>query len=165
MAPALSNGARLHPKLRGHVRWAHGATRRLARALFHAMARFGPKLEREQVLLGRFVDLGTELFALSATCARAQQLGAPEALALADYFCRTARLRIESSSTGCTTTPTAPATESRSLSLAASTSGWRREFWRAKAPLLLTHAFKPRQHLSELHRHRLAVIREERKPV
>ena len=70
-----TSGTPLDPRLRGHVRWAHRATRRLARALFHAMARYGPKLEREQVLLGRFVDLGTEIFALSATCARAQQLG------------------------------------------------------------------------------------------
>ena len=60
------------------------------------MARFGPKLEREQVLLGRFVDIGTELFALAAACARAQSLGDASAIGLADYFCRLARLRVES---------------------------------------------------------------------
>ncbi len=59
------------------------------------MARFGPKLEREQVLLGRFVDIGTELFAITATCARAQDLDKPTARELADYFCRTARIRID----------------------------------------------------------------------
>jgi hypothetical protein len=85
----------MHPKLVGHVAWARSATRRLARALFHAMARFGPKLEREQVLLGRFVDIGTELFAIAATCARAESLGEANAVAVADYFCRTARLRID----------------------------------------------------------------------
>ena len=58
------------------------------------MARFGPKLEREQVLLGRFVDLGTELFALTAACSHAQSLGTPEAIALADYFARITRLKI-----------------------------------------------------------------------
>jgi hypothetical protein len=66
------------------------------------MLRHGPKLEREQLLLGRFVDIGTELFAIAATCARAQSMQsegdtarAREALELADYFCRAARLRIE----------------------------------------------------------------------
>ncbi len=42
--------------------------------LFHAMAKYGPKLEREQVLLGRFVDIGTEFFAMLASCSRAQQM-------------------------------------------------------------------------------------------
>ena len=62
----------------------------------------GPKLDRQQVLLGRFVDIGTELFAIAATCSRAQALltssGEPrkrETLELVDYFCRSARLRIE----------------------------------------------------------------------
>ena len=82
------------PRLTRHVRWAAGAARKLARALFHAMARFGPKLEREQVLLGRFVDLGTELFALTAACSRAHALGTPEAIELADFFARLARLKI-----------------------------------------------------------------------
>jgi hypothetical protein len=66
------------------------------------MVRFGPKLEREQVLLGRFVEIGTELYAIAATCARAQGLvarGAKEQnaglLELVDYFCRSSRLRIE----------------------------------------------------------------------
>ena len=57
-------------------------------------SRFGPKLEREQVLLGRFVDLGTELFALTAACSRAHALGTPEAIELADFFARLARLKI-----------------------------------------------------------------------
>ena len=83
--------------LRCHLRFVERSSRRLARGLFHAMARFGPKLEREQLLLGRFVDIAAELFAMTATCARAQRAGASEADAsvLADYFCRNARLRVE----------------------------------------------------------------------
>ena len=81
-------------RLASHLRFAAAATRKLARALFHAMARFGPKLEREQVLLGRFVDLGTELFALTAACSRAHALGTPEAIDIADYFARLTRLKI-----------------------------------------------------------------------
>src|ERR1043166_8912479 len=91
-----------HPKLAGHLRYASRTSRRLARRLFHAMVRFGPKLEREQVLLGRFVEIGTELYAIAASCARAQALlqrGEKEQSAglidLVDYFCRSSRLRIE----------------------------------------------------------------------
>ena len=87
----------------GHLRYVARTNRRLARAIFHAMLRHGPKLEREQLLLGRFVDIGTELFAISAVCLRGQRLFNPvnsmdkneELPGLIDYFCHTARLRIE----------------------------------------------------------------------
>ena len=86
-----------------HLRFAARTSRRLARTMFHAMLRNGPKLERQQLLLGRFVDIGTELFAITATCLRAERLmrqestGAEkvELLHLVDYFCRASRLRIE----------------------------------------------------------------------
>ncbi|MEO6787116.1 MAG: acyl-CoA dehydrogenase family protein, partial [Chthoniobacteraceae bacterium] len=84
----------LHPVLAKHVRWAERTSRRLARRLFHKMVRFGPKLEREQMLLGRFVDIATELFAITATCARAESLGDHEACAVADHFCGLARSRV-----------------------------------------------------------------------
>jgi hypothetical protein len=90
----------LHETLRGHVNYSAAASKRLARGLFHAMARFGPKLDREQLLLSRFVGIATELFAISATCSYAQWLlgqGKPadEILSVADYFCRSARMRID----------------------------------------------------------------------
>src|SRR5213083_444595 len=100
----LLNGAgkidNLHETLRGHVNYAARTSKRLARGLFHAMARFGPKLDREQLLLSRFVGIATELFAISATCSYAQWLlsqGRPadEILSVADYFCRSARMRID----------------------------------------------------------------------
>src|SRR5260221_6709351 len=90
-----------HPVLAQHMRFAANASHRLARHLFHAMAGDGPKLERKQVLLGRFVDIGTEIFAIATSCARAQSMlradeqAKSDLLALADYFCRTARLRID----------------------------------------------------------------------
>ena len=62
------------------------------------MVRFGPKLERRQMVLFRAVDIGAELFAMSAACSRAQVLskqGRPEAVALADAFCLEARERIK----------------------------------------------------------------------
>jgi hypothetical protein len=53
------------------------------------------------LLLGRLVDIGAELFAITATCARAQSLLAcrttqerDELLRLVDYFCTAAGLRI-----------------------------------------------------------------------
>src|SRR6188472_2246239 len=100
----LLNGAgnieNLHEVLLGHVDYAARTSKRLARGLFHAMARFGPKLDREQLLLSRFVGIATELFAISATCSYAQWLlgqGKPadEILSVADYFCRSARMRID----------------------------------------------------------------------
>jgi alkylation response protein AidB-like acyl-CoA dehydrogenase len=88
--------------LKRHVNYAGKTSRRLARHLFHAMVKFGPKLEREQVLLSRFVEIGADLFAMAATCARAQSSlknatdeEKTEVLDLADYFCASARLRVE----------------------------------------------------------------------
>src|SRR6266699_1079727 len=100
----MPNGAgkidNLHETLHGHVNYAARTSKRLARGLFHAMARFGPKLDREQLLLSRFVGIATELFAISATCSFAQhkiEKGEPrgEVLSVANYFCRSARMRID----------------------------------------------------------------------
>jgi alkylation response protein AidB-like acyl-CoA dehydrogenase len=84
-------------RLARHLRYIERATRKLGRAIFHAMVRFGPKLERKQMVLFRAVDIGAELFAMSAACVRAQMLakrGNREALELADLFCREAAERI-----------------------------------------------------------------------
>jgi hypothetical protein len=39
----------LHADLREYVNYSASASKRLARGLFHAMMRFGPKLDREQL--------------------------------------------------------------------------------------------------------------------
>src|SRR5215211_2198664 len=80
-----------------HLRWAERHTRHLGRTLFHAMVRFGPKLERRQMVLFRGVDIGADLFAMTAACVRARMLareGNHAATELADLFCREARQRI-----------------------------------------------------------------------
>jgi Acyl-CoA dehydrogenase, C-terminal domain len=92
--------SKLHPQLRPHIQYAAATSKKLARRLFHAMMRFGPKLEREQLLLSRFCGVATELFALSATCSYAQHKidkgeQPNDILSVADYFCRSARLRID----------------------------------------------------------------------
>ena len=47
---------KLHADLRPHIQYAANTSKKLARGLFHAMMRFGPKLEREQLLLSRFAE-------------------------------------------------------------------------------------------------------------
>ena len=85
-------------KLAKHMRYIERNARHLGRSIFHAMVRYGPKLERKQAVLFRAVDIGAELFAMSAACSRAMMLkerGQKEAIALADTFCREAQLRID----------------------------------------------------------------------
>ncbi|HSA57814.1 MAG TPA: acyl-CoA dehydrogenase family protein [Gemmatimonadaceae bacterium] len=80
-----------------HLRFVDRMTNRLGRSLFHAMVRFGPKLERRQMVLFRAVDIGADLYAMAAACVRARMLaerGQREAYRLADIFCRDARRRI-----------------------------------------------------------------------
>ncbi|MFQ5788892.1 MAG: acyl-CoA dehydrogenase family protein [Acidobacteriota bacterium] len=98
--PALPSTEKMDPQLARHVRYVARTSRKLARRMFHAMLRHGPKLEREQMLLGRFVDIGTELFAQAASATRAQALikegrDRKEVLALVEHFCAESRLRIE----------------------------------------------------------------------
>jgi len=90
----------LHRDLQKHVDYAARTSKKLARGLFHAMARFGPKLDREQLLLSRFVGIATELFAISATCSFAQYKidhgeSPDDVLSVANYFCRSAKMRID----------------------------------------------------------------------
>ena len=64
------------------------------------MARFGPKLEKEQVILGNFVDIGVGLFVMGSALSYADHLMArnpsdDSPQELADLFCREARKRIE----------------------------------------------------------------------
>lgn len=85
-----------------HLRYVERTSRRLARATFYTMVRFGPGLEKRQAVLGRVVDIGAELLVMSATVLYAKTLekrGGDErgADALADAFCRQARRRISAS--------------------------------------------------------------------
>jgi len=82
-----------------HVRYVERTSRRLARATFHAMVRFGPGLEKRQAVLGRIVDVGADLLVMTAAISRARMLSekgtdGEAATALADAYCRMARRRI-----------------------------------------------------------------------
>ncbi|MEU0442011.1 acyl-CoA dehydrogenase family protein [Streptomyces sp. NPDC006186] len=83
-----------------HLRHVERTARRLARSTFYAMSRWQGRMETKQAFLGRIVDIGAELFAMSAACVRAEMLRSRgdhgrEAYQLADAFCRQARLRID----------------------------------------------------------------------
>ncbi|MET7672165.1 acyl-CoA dehydrogenase family protein [Micromonospora luteifusca] len=83
--------------LAGHLRQVERSSRKLARSTFYAMSRWQGKMERKQAFLGRVVDIGAELFAMSAVCVRAsaERESRPENVELADLFCRQARVRVD----------------------------------------------------------------------
>ncbi|MFG2515451.1 acyl-CoA dehydrogenase family protein [Streptomyces sp. NPDC048584] len=83
-----------------HLRYVERTSRKLARSTFYAMSRWQGRMETKQGFLGRIVDIGAELFAMSAACVRAELLrgrgeNGREAYQLADAFCRQARIRVE----------------------------------------------------------------------
>ncbi|WP_234320496.1 acyl-CoA dehydrogenase family protein [Streptomyces sp. SBT349] len=89
-----------HPNLAAHLRYAERSARKLARATFYGMSRWQGRMEARQSFLGRVVDIGAELFAMSAACVHAERLRTHaehghEAYQLADAFCRQARARVE----------------------------------------------------------------------
>lgn len=87
--------------LASHLRFIERSSRKLARNTFYGMARWQAKLEQRQGFLGRIVDIGAELFAMSAACVRAevQRTADPvvgrQAYELAGVFCEQATLRVE----------------------------------------------------------------------
>ncbi|MBK8725100.1 MAG: acyl-CoA dehydrogenase family protein [Holophagaceae bacterium] len=89
-----------HGRLGQHLRFAERATRKLSRALFHAMVKNGPKLEKKQVTLFRGVEIGADIFAMVAAILFAEDMkaqGLPQAQQcsdLADLFCRNTTMRI-----------------------------------------------------------------------
>lgn len=103
--PASGVPADFTPEIRHALSFASSASKRLARSLFHAMASHGPKLDKQQILLGRIVDIGTELFAITAAALRADSLirnkvdgyDRDELVRLVEYFTADARLRVEAS--------------------------------------------------------------------
>ncbi len=83
-----------------HLSFINKTTKKLSRRLFHAMVRYQQKLEKQQLILFRFVEIGTDLFAMSVCLSRAERLMADNPddetpQALADYFCRKAEGRIK----------------------------------------------------------------------
>ncbi|MHC0434173.1 acyl-CoA dehydrogenase family protein [Streptomyces sp. O3] len=89
-----------HRDLSGHLRYVERTSRKLARSTFYAMSRWQGRMETKQGFLGRIVDIGAELFAMSAACVRAELLRTggdhgQAAYQLADVFCRQSRIRVD----------------------------------------------------------------------
>lgn len=87
-------------RLADHYQGIDSMAHRLARTIFHYMGLYRDRLERKQVVLGHLMDIGTELFAMAATCSYARKLKQQNPnddtpISLADYFCREATRRIE----------------------------------------------------------------------
>ena len=84
-----------------HLRYVERRSRKVARQTFYAMGRWQAKMEYKQAFLGRIVDIGAELFAMAASCTRAEMIRQQDpqqgkaAYELAEAFCEQSRLRIE----------------------------------------------------------------------
>jgi hypothetical protein len=87
--------------LASHLRFVERSSRRLARASFHGMLAYQAKLQNKQAFLFRLVDIANETFAMAAAVTRAQALASrkapegPQAVRMADVFCRSARRRVK----------------------------------------------------------------------
>ena len=68
----------IHPSLKPKLKYVQKTSKKLARALFHAMLLGGSKLDKQQLLLGRLAEIGTELFVITASVLRCnEQLKGP----------------------------------------------------------------------------------------
>ena len=99
--PALNSyGELTDRRLVLHMQYVDGASKKLARFVFHTMMKYQKKLESKQIILNRMVDIGVELFAMAAACSYADALIKKDktksnAVDLADLYCHTARERIQ----------------------------------------------------------------------
>jgi hypothetical protein len=84
-----------------HLRYVERHSRKLARQTFYAMGRWQAKMEYKQAFLARIVDIGAELFAMAASCTRAEMIRHEDAnkgeaaYELAAAFCEQSRLRVD----------------------------------------------------------------------
>ena len=92
--------AQVPAKLRSHLNYVEQSSRKLARELFHAMMKYQAGLEKRQRILFRFVNIGSDLFAIAASCSRAAMLYAQNPsdespIELANQLSREAERRIK----------------------------------------------------------------------
>ena len=88
-------------ELAGQMRFVERASRKLARSTFYGMARWQAGTEAHGAFLGRIVDIGAELFAMSAAVVYTQTAiqehpeRADQTRELAEAFCNQARHRTD----------------------------------------------------------------------
>ncbi|VAX35260.1 Acyl-CoA dehydrogenase [hydrothermal vent metagenome] len=83
-----------------HLAYIGKTSKKLARALFHAMVKYQKELEKEQIVLGHFVDIGTLLFAMAAVLSNTNRMSddlekSSSVQELADLACRRFIVQIE----------------------------------------------------------------------
>jgi alkylation response protein AidB-like acyl-CoA dehydrogenase len=106
--PSLATGEGQKPgsfaefgPLATHLRYVERHSRKLARQTFALMGRYQAGLEQKGRLLGRIVDIGAELFAISAACVYAQRIATDDpskrdsVYELCGLFCTQARRRAD----------------------------------------------------------------------
>jgi hypothetical protein len=106
--PKLAVGAGQRPgsfdefgTLASHLRYAERSCRKLARSTFYGMSRWQGRMEKKQAFLGRVVDIGAELYAITASCVHARTMANEDAARgetayeLADLFCNQSRRRVD----------------------------------------------------------------------
>lgn len=88
----------LGPSLATYFQFIEKTAPKLARNIFYYMAKYQKKLEHKQMILGRLMDIGTDLFVMAAACSyaklQAQKLNNDSPIDLARYFCEGAMRRI-----------------------------------------------------------------------
>ena len=97
--PVMSSDFGMEPKLNRHMRDVARMSKKMSRVLFHKMMVHQKKMAEKQLMINRFVQIGTELFIMSTVCSYADSLknetDGSNAIDLADYYCREAKLRIK----------------------------------------------------------------------
>ena len=81
--------------LNKHHRYVKNASKKLARTLFHSMLRHGPGLDKQQLLLGRITEIGTELFIIMAAVLKAESTRDKRDKALADTVFRNGKVKVK----------------------------------------------------------------------
>lgn len=82
-----------------HFKFIEKNAHKLARSIFWYMALYQEGLVNRQMILGRLVEIGTDLFVMAAVCSYARSVstdqgGDDSPIALADYFCTLAEERV-----------------------------------------------------------------------
>ena len=81
--------------LNKYHRFVKNKSKRLARTLFHSMLRYGPGLDKQQLLLGRITEIGTELFIIMAAVLKAESTHDKRDEELADAVFRNGKVKIK----------------------------------------------------------------------
>ena len=78
-----------------HSRYVRNTSKKLARTLFHSMIRYGPGLDKQQLLLSRLTEIGTELFVVMCALLKSEQSNDKRDKALADAVFRNGKIKIK----------------------------------------------------------------------